>query len=107
MIIVIISPDLYIIGRCNIYECELPTTGTPPPMKAFYHYPPLKADEIDRQVSDYLKYDLIEECVADTPFLSNCVLVKKKSGAFRLAADYRGCNTILQTFSQSQGYHAW
>ena len=42
------SMDLSNIGRCNIYGCELPTTGTLQPIKAFYHYPPLKADEIDR-----------------------------------------------------------
>ena len=58
-------------------KSNLALSGTPPPIKAFYHYPPLKADEIDRQIADYLKYELIEKCVTDTPFLSNCVLVKK------------------------------
>ena len=83
-----------------MHECTLPTKGRPPPLATFYHYPPKKAEEIDRQVEDYLTHDLIEECDTNTPFLSNCVLVKKKSGGHRLAQDFCPTNKILEAFIQ-------
>ena len=58
------------IDRCNMHECTLPTKGRPSSLAIFFLYPPRKADEIDRQVEDYLKHDLIEECDRKTHFLA-------------------------------------
>jgi len=49
-------------------------------------------EEIDRQVGDMLKQDVIEP--STSPWSSNVVIVKKKDGSLRFCIDYRKLNDV-------------
>ena len=53
----------------------------------FYRTTPANNTEINRQVNDMLKNDLIEESNSEWHY--PCLLVKKASGEFRLVTDFR------------------
>ena len=48
--------------------------------------------EIDRQVEELTRHDLVEP--AASPWASNVLLVRKKDGSFRLCVDYRTLNSV-------------
>lgn len=66
-----------------------------------YRYTPSQKDEIEKQIAHLLKSNMIQE--GTSPFASPALLVKKKSGEWRLCADYRKLNayTIKNKFPMS------
>lgn len=63
----------------------------------FYRTTPSNHSEINRQVEDILKNDIIQE--SNSEWHSPCLLVKKASGEFRLVTDFRKLNKITRPIS--------
>lgn len=63
-----------------------------------YRYTPAQKNEIEQQVAELLRHHMIKE--RTSPFASPVLLVKKKTGAWRLCVDYRRLNayTIKNKF---------
>jgi len=63
-----------------------------------YRYTPFQNDEIEKQVAQLLKNDWIQ--ASNSPYASPVLLVKKKTGEWRLCVDFRRLNayTIKNKF---------
>ncbi|WVZ85511.1 hypothetical protein U9M48_032433 [Paspalum notatum var. saurae] len=57
-----------------------------------YRYNPLQKDEIEKQVQELLKLGMIK--FSNSPFASPALLVKNKTGDWRLCVDYRRLNAM-------------
>lgn len=64
--------------------------GTTPFRLRPYRYTPFQKDEIERQVAKLLEDNMIQE--SKSPFASPVLLVKKKTGEWRLCVDFRRLN---------------
>lgn len=75
--------------------------GTRPFRLRPYRYTPFQKDEIEKQVAHLLKNNMIQ--VSTSPFASPVLLVKKKTGEWRLCVDFRRLNayTIKNKFPLS------
>ncbi|KAL3887802.1 hypothetical protein ACJMK2_000195 [Sinanodonta woodiana] len=82
------------LGCTDIYQHKIDTGNDKPVRQRFYRTNPIQKAEIDRQVKEMLKYDIIEP--STSPWQSPVVLVKKKSGEYRFAVDYRKLNKITK-----------
>ena len=86
------------LGQCNTYLHKIETDPNSKPVKMpFYRTTPSNHSEINRQVEDLLKNDIIQE--SNSEWHSPCLLVKKASGEFRLVTDFRKLNKITKPMS--------
>ena len=85
------------LGTTNIYKHTIDTGDAPPTRRNFYRVSPHMKDEIDTQVQDMMDNDIIEE--SDSNWTSPVVMVKKKSGEYRFAVDYRQLNKVTKSIN--------
>jgi len=77
--------------RCINHSIPL-LPGTQPFRIRPYRYTPAQKDEIEKQVAHLLKHHMIQR--SNSPYASPVLLVKKKTGEWRLCVDYRRLNAF-------------
>ena len=94
----VFANDLSELGKCNNYYHSIITETEKPIQSQPYRTSPKAKLEIEKQVKQMLKYDIIEESIS--AYASPVVLVKKPNNEYRFAIDYRKLNAVtqLQTF---------
>jgi hypothetical protein len=82
------------MGRTDLVKFEIPT-GDARPVRQKLRLPPLHMQEaVDKEIDKLLDAGIIEP--SRSPWASNLVCVRKKSGDLRICADFRGLNQCLQ-----------
>ncbi|XP_069128989.1 uncharacterized protein [Argopecten irradians] len=93
----VFAKDMSELGTTNLYFHEIDTGEAKPIKQRFYRTSPGAKREIENQTKEMLDNDIIEE--ANTPWQSPVVLVKKASGEYRFAIDYRKVNQVTKPIS--------
>ena len=91
------AKDTTELGTTNLHFHRIDTGDAKPVHQRFYRTSPQNKAEIDKQIHDMLKADIIEQ--STSPWASPVVLVKKKNGDFRFAVDYRRLNQVTKPMS--------
>jgi hypothetical protein len=84
------------IGKYNgpiVHRIDL-TPGAIPFRQRAYRYSPAMKKEVEKQVENMLKQQLIKE--SESEWCSPIVMVQKPDGSFRFAVDYRRLNSVTQ-----------
>jgi len=79
------SQSEYDLGRANGVKHCIDTGNSRPLKQPLRRHPFLHTEEIDRQVGEMLRQDIIEP--SNSPWSSNVVVVKKKDGSLRFCVD--------------------
>lgn len=94
----IFAKDLSELGETNVYEHNIDTHPDARPVRMpFYRANPNLQEEIRKHVDDMLANDIIEP--SNSIWHSPVVMVKKRSGEWRFAVDYRKLNKITVPLS--------
>ena len=80
------------LERTDVVRHRIDTGSNRPVKQVLQRHPPANIAEIDRQVGEMLKQDLIEPSFS--PWSSNVVIVKKKDGSLRFCIDYKKLNDV-------------
>jgi len=86
------EPTRVPLTRTHIHSIPL-IPGAQPFRQKLYRYTPFQKDEIEKQLAHLLKNKMIQE--SSSPFASIALLVKKKTGDWRLYVDYRKLNVYI------------
>ena len=78
----------------NVHKHRIETGNAPPQRKRPYRVSPHIKQQIDEQVEDMLKNDIIEP--SDSFYAASVVMCKKKDGTYRFAVDYRDLNAVTE-----------
>lgn len=82
------------LGRCSIVKHTIDTGDNAPIRLRPYRTTPANKEEIDKQINEMLKNDVISP--STSPWASPVVLVKKSDGNMRFCIDYRKLNQITE-----------
>lgn len=87
----IFAKDLSELGETNVYEQSIDThPDARPVLMPFYRANPNIQEEIRKHIDEMLTHDIIEP--SNSIWHSPVVMVKKRSGEWRFAVDYRKLN---------------
>ena len=89
--------DLQELGKTEVQSHHIETGNAAPVRQRFYRQTPATNTEMNRQIDEMLKADIIEE--SHSMWQSPVVMVKKKSGQLRFAVDYRKLNAVTQQYT--------
>jgi transposase InsO family protein len=78
------------VGRATAVQHEIDVGDARPVRQRLRRQPPAHQVAIDSYVQDMLRQGVIEP--TQSPWAANLVVVRKKSGDFRVCCDYRGLN---------------
>ena len=93
----VFATDLSELGFSKIGQMDIDTGNHPPVRQRPYRVSPHIKQEIDKQVDEMLKHNIISP--STSCYASPVVMVKKKSGEYRFAIDYRKLNSITTTIN--------
>ena len=78
------------LGYTNMVEHRIQTTDDLPIKQPDRRVPPMQVPEVKKILNSWLKQGIIEE--STSPYASQMVLVRKKTGEIRICVDYRNLN---------------
>ena len=90
----IFAKSLYDLPGTDVMQHKIDTGDRVPPRERLYRKTPAQKREIEAQLEEMLKHNIIEE--SDASYGANIVLIKKKDGSYRFAVDYRKLNQIVK-----------
>ena len=93
----IFAKDLSDLEGTDLVLHRIETTG-PPVRQRCYRHTAEAREEINRQIQDMLRHNIISP--SDSAWSSPVILCKKKSGDFRFVVDYRLLNSQTELTSQ-------
>ncbi len=93
----VFAKNLQELGCTDIHHHRIETGDAAPIKQRPYRTTPEKHQEIERQIKEMSDADLIQPSVS--VWQSPVVLVKKKSGQYRFAVDYRRLNQVTEPIS--------
>lgn len=94
----VFTKDLSELSQTNVYDYHIQTIPDAKPVKMpFYRASPTIQKEIRKHVDDMLENDIIEP--SNSVWHSPVVMVKKRSGEWRFAVDYRKLNKVTVPLS--------
>ena len=82
------------LSTTDVYHHEIDTGTAKPIRKTFYRATPTVQKEIDHHIDNLLETGKIEPSLSE--WAAPIVMVKKKSGEYRMAVDYRGINEVTE-----------
>jgi hypothetical protein len=91
------AKDVSELGASTVHFHRIDTGDAKPINQRFYRTSPALKKEIDRQIEDMLKNDIIEPSMSN--WGSPVVLIKKRNGEYRFAIDYRKINLVSKPIS--------
>jgi hypothetical protein len=96
----VFAKDMSQLGRTSVYSCKIDTGDSPPQRSRMYRYSPVQKEEIERQVSEMLKNDLIFP--SNSLWQSSVVLVRSKHSNKppRFCVDFRRLNSVTKDLKQ-------
>ncbi|XP_069110091.1 uncharacterized protein [Argopecten irradians] len=86
----VFAVSLQELGCTDVHHHRIETGDALPHRQRFYRHSPLIKTEVERQVTEMLENDVIEPSVST--WNSPVVMVRKRTGEYRFAVDYRGLN---------------
>ncbi|XP_055874586.1 uncharacterized protein LOC129924395 [Biomphalaria glabrata] len=81
-------------GKAKVKEFRIEVTSDKPINLKPYTVPIHMRENLDKEIENMLKFDIIEE--SESPYASPVVLIKKKDSSLRLCVDYRRLNAITR-----------
>ena len=88
------AKDTSELGCTNLHKHRIETGNAPPQHKRPYRVSPQIKEQIDEQVEDMLKHDIIEP--SNSFWAAPVVMCRKKDNSYRFAIDYRDLNAVTE-----------
>ena len=88
------AKDTSELGCTNLHKHKIDTGKAPPQRKRPYRVSPKVKQEIDEQIEDMLKNDIIEP--SNSFWAAPVVMCRKKDNSYRFAVDYRDLNSVTE-----------
>ena len=96
----VFAKDMSQLGKTTAYSHKIDTGDNPPQRSRMYRYSPEQKEEIERQVSEMLKNDLIVP--SNSLWQSSVVLCTKRNNPVpRFAVDFRKLNAVSKELQQT------